>query len=57
MRQDLLRPQTGDKWLWRKEPVQVANINGDVRAYPLQILIWHEVVNDVVGGEPVTVTY
>ncbi len=32
-------------------------INGDVRAYPLDILVWHEIVNDVVGGEPVAVTY
>lgn len=32
-------------------------INGDVRAYPLRILVWHEIVNDVVGGEPVAVTY
>ncbi|MCC6179885.1 MAG: DUF3179 domain-containing protein [Chloroflexi bacterium] len=27
------------------------------RAYPLQILIWHEIVNDTVGGRPVTVTF
>lgn len=33
------------------------NINGDIRAYPLNILVWHEIVNDVVGGEPVAVTY
>ena len=32
-------------------------VNGDVRAYPLDILIWHEIVNDVVGGVPVAVTY
>jgi hypothetical protein len=32
-------------------------INGDVRAYPLDILVWHEIVNDIVGGEPVAVTY
>jgi hypothetical protein len=32
-------------------------IMGDARAYPLRILIWHEIVNDVVGGMPVTVTY
>ena len=32
-------------------------INGDVRAYPLFILVWHEIVNDVVGGVPVSVTY
>lgn len=31
---------------------------GDItRAYPLQILIWHEIVNDVIGGRPVTVTF
>ena len=32
-------------------------INGEVRAYPLFILVWHEIVNDVVGGVPVSVTY
>ncbi|MBI2170834.1 MAG: DUF3179 domain-containing protein [Chloroflexi bacterium] len=49
--------EQADKWLEDKEPVQVVDIKGDARAYPQQILIWHEVVNDVVGGEPVTVTY
>jgi hypothetical protein len=33
------------------------NINGDIRAYPLNILVWHEIVNDEVGGTPVAVTY
>jgi len=33
------------------------DISGDVRAYPLSILVWHEIVNDEVGGEPVAVTY
>ena len=33
------------------------NINSDIRAYPLSILVWHEIVNDKVGGIPVTVTY
>ena len=32
-------------------------INGDARAYPLFILVWHEIVNDDVGGVPVAVTY
>jgi hypothetical protein len=32
-------------------------INDDRRAYPLDILVWHEIVNDVVGSEPVAVTY
>ncbi len=40
-----------------REPVIAFAANGDVRAYPLQVLLWHEVVNDVVGGEPVAVTY
>ena len=39
------------------EPVIGLVINGDARAYPLGILIWHEIVNDTVGGVPVTVTY
>ena len=46
-----------DEWLSDIEPVISFEINGDQRAYPLQVLIWHEVVNDVVGGVPVTVTF
>ncbi|HVT57300.1 MAG TPA: DUF3179 domain-containing protein [Thermoanaerobaculia bacterium] len=33
------------------------SILGDARAYPLRILDWHEIVNDVVGGMPVSLTY
>ncbi len=33
------------------------SINGESKAYPLFILVWHEIVNDVVGGIPVAVTY
>ena len=32
-------------------------INGDIRAYPLFILVWHEIVHDNVGDVPVAVTY
>jgi len=39
------------------EPVIGLAIGGDARAYPLRILMWHEIVNDTVGGEPVAVTY
>jgi hypothetical protein len=39
------------------EPVLSLHINGEARAYPLQILLWHEIVNDVVGGVPVLVSY
>jgi len=33
------------------------NINGDARAYPLRILDWHEMFNDVIGGMPVALAY
>jgi len=45
------------KWLDRREPVIVFEHNGDARAYPLQILMFHEIVNDTVGGIPVAVTF
>lgn len=39
------------------EPVVALEINGDARAYPIRALVWHEIVNDTVGGVPVAVTY
>ncbi len=39
------------------EPVLSLIIDGDARAYPLRMLLFHELVNDVVGGVPVLVTY
>jgi len=44
-------------WLAFREPVIELAIGTDVRAYPLQVLVWHEIVNDVVGGLPVSVTF
>ena len=32
-------------------------INGDARAYPLRIMGWHEMFNDVIGGVPVALAY
>lgn len=46
-----------DRWLTRQEPVALVVRSDDARAYPLQILIWHEIVNDLVGGQPVTMTF
>jgi hypothetical protein len=40
-----------------KEPVIALSIGTDARAYPLRVLMWHEIANDVVGGMPVAVTY
>ena len=39
------------------EPVVVVEVNGEAKAYPIEILIWHEIVNDTLGGVPVTVTF
>jgi hypothetical protein len=49
--------QEADGLIEDSELVLGLNINGDVRAYPLQILVWHEIVNDKVGNVPVAVTY
>ena len=50
-------PQEAKGWLGDKEPVIALQLNGEARAYPLQIMTWHEIVNDVVGGVPVAVTF
>lgn len=44
-------------WLDPLEPVVTVVANGAARAYPIQILIWHEIVNDTLGGEPILVTF
>jgi hypothetical protein len=44
-------------FLAENEPVLAIEINGDARAYPVQILMWHEIVNDTIGGVPATVSY
>ena len=49
--------EDADTWLGGQEPVIAFELNGDARAYPLQILTWHEIVNDVVGDVPVSVTF
>lgn len=45
------------KWLRPMEPVILVQVGDDARAYPIQVLIWHEIVNDTVGGEPLVVTF
>ena len=49
--------EAGKNFLSDSDLVLGININGDVRAYPLLILVWHEIVNDKVGGVPLAVTY
>lgn len=40
-----------------REPVIQFGIGADVRAYPLRVLTWHEIANDIVGDRSVAVTY
>ncbi len=44
-------------WLDPLEPVLSLTVGDDTRAYPLQVMTWHEIVNDTVGGKPLAVTY
>lgn len=44
-------------WLGEREPVVLMRLGGEARLYPLQILTWHEIVNDTLGGVPVAVTF
>lgn len=53
----VFKPIAEIKTIADREPVVGFSINGDARAYPLRVLTWHEIVNDTVGGKPVTVTY
>jgi hypothetical protein len=46
-----------DEWLAEDEPVFVVSADGQTHIYPVQILTYHEIVNDVVGNTPVTVTF
>lgn len=49
--------QQSADWLADNEPVVALEINGHARAYPLQILMWHEIANDTVCDVPVAVTF
>jgi len=49
--------EEANEWIGANEPVIYLEMNDEVHAYPVQILIWHEIVNDTVGGVPVAVTY
>ena len=47
----------GAGWLNPDDPVLGVLIGGQARAYPLRIMYWHELVNDVVGGVPVALPF
>ena len=50
-------PAVRTAFLRPREPVIELDVGGEARAYPLQIMVWHEIVNDTVAGVPVVVTF
>ena len=52
----MIEPEEAN-YLVPHERVFGMSINGDTRAYPARFLDWHEMFNDVVGGEPVSLAY
>ena len=50
-----------DQWLEPQEPVIAVEHRGEAgtqaRAYPLQIMVWHEIVNDELAGDPILATF
>jgi hypothetical protein len=57
LRRPRFAPVAKTTYLTPQEPVIELTVRGESRAYPLQILIWHEIVNDRVRGVPVAVTF
>jgi len=51
------KPASEETSIPGNEPVVALEINGVSRAYPLRYLMWHEIVNDTIGGLPVAVTF
>jgi len=54
---EFVSAEEADSWLEEVEPVIFVKVGDDARAYPIQILIWHEITNDTVGGLPLTITF
>jgi hypothetical protein len=49
--------EEADEWIEDNELVLALIHKGEKRVYPLQILVWHEIANDVVGGDELAITY
>lgn len=51
------KPAAEIRHIGEREPVITVEIGAERKAYPLSILMWHEIVNDEIGGVPVAVTF
>ena len=49
--------EEADEWIQDNELVLAIIYKGVTRVYPLQILVWHEIVNDTIAGDPILVSY
>jgi hypothetical protein len=49
--------EEADAWLKPQEPIVLVQVGDDARAFPIQILMWHEIANAEVGGLPLVVTF
>jgi thiol-disulfide isomerase/thioredoxin len=50
-------PLDANNWIKDNELILKLNYNGEIRIYPFQILVFHEIVNDIINDEPIAVTY
>lgn len=50
-------PEEAAEWINDTDIVVGVEIDGDARAYPIRIIAWHEMVNDTIGGVPVSLAY
>ncbi len=49
--------EDADEWISDVEPIIAVEVDGIARAYPLQILTWHEIVNDVLNEKALSVSF
>ncbi len=54
---EFVSAEDAERWMDADEQVLGLSINGESRAYSIKMLSRHEIVNDVVGGEAVAVTW
>jgi len=47
----------GESFMEIQDLVLGVVVNGEARAYPHAVLWWHEIINDVLGGKPITVSF
>jgi hypothetical protein len=56
-RPHFVTPAEAGDWLADNEPVLAVILEDEARAYPVQILTWHEIVNDTIGDTPILATF